>query len=151
MSNWTYHTPSKSDEVGPGYEPGMECEYDWRKRPTGWETINKPTWSAFFTYRYRWATAKPVEEVPEWAIEKACELIGMAKFDESLGEKAATAFARYIATKEAPPEDPFERVTREMFDSILGWEYSDGEIAKTIEALRKHMPALVAALKGDTE
>ena len=86
------------------------------------------------------------EEVPEWALERVDEL-RRAEPGDSLVGTTVDAFARYIAAHEEPPKDPLKRVVREMFGSV-GWSVSNDEIAKATEALREHMPALIAA-KGD--
>ena len=155
MSSWIYHTPSKHGEVGPGYEPGMECEYTWRLKDE-WEPNGGPSWDPGFTYRYR--TATPVEEVPEWAYQRAVSLAGYpVQVDDddvplrgNLYNLGLQAFARYIAAHEDPPEDPLVGFVCEMFE-VGNAPRSGEDLANAVEYARDHADALIAALKGDTE
>ena len=149
MDEWIYHIPSVHGEAGPGYEPGMECEFS--RGSEKWST-SSPSWVASTTYRYRWPTAEPVEEVPDWIERRYRELmLGADPTSDSYRSGHADivfrAVCAWIAAHQPKPEDPFERAVREMFERA-GCPASDDEIAKWAEALREHMPALIAA-KGD--
>jgi hypothetical protein len=153
MNDWTYHTPSKEGEVGPGYKLEMECEYTLRGR-NNWETNGGPSWDPAFTYRYRWPTAKPVEEVPDWIARRYLELMRGADptgadYRSGSADVVREAVCAWIAAHEPKP-DPLTRIMRTMFE--VGNAPRNGEdLANAVQYARDHADALIAALKGDTE
>lgn len=93
-----------------------------------------------------------VDSIPEWAIEKARELMLSASDDAAISPERGgmwhAAFARYIAAHEQPPVDPVEQAANQIADQFaesepcpeqsIGWLWDDRR-AVALAALRRGM------------
>lgn len=57
---------------------------------------------------------KYINDVPEWAIERA-----LALREEASGKTSIQAFACYIAEHEDPPADPLQEVVEEVMETVF--------------------------------
>lgn len=86
------------------------------------------------------------EEIPEWAIEKACDLL-LEYAPGARSNHSVNVFAAYIAQHEPPPVDPDVIAVREI---IAAWyeepvsDYENGNpdgFAPALATYRKHKEA----------
>lgn len=100
-----------------------------------------------------------VENVPEWARERAAVLMRADRGDSRLWWAYQTAFARYIAAHEEPPVDPLRKEAKRLVladgtartarqtDAIKSGNAGHDKIELALAALRRGMEL---ATSGET-
>ncbi len=138
-----YRNRRKARAIIGAKDCAIDCDA-WKNDGLSWDVTRYRDWTAF---EQQQASAG---EVPEWAGERAFDLVAEAR-GASDGCWAAVrhlphyqAFARYIAAHEPAPVDPVQRLAAEICAKLRGTG-SSAAMVKEVEAMLR---ARVTVAKG---
>jgi len=124
-----------------GFTPwagGSEAPADWdgggavcrngsvARCPSYWTHRPNPDWSGQWdVIGYRQRAAEQPEEIPQWYLDRASEIIGTGVF---FTDAMKAAIARYVMQHEQPPVDPDVLAVREILTAWHGENLPDAAI-----------------------